>query len=160
MSDARRIDWIVVHTAAAYDTARRRVIYQSVEDLRRYHIESNGWRDIGYHWVVEENGAVMPGRPESEPGAHVGGFNAHTLGICVTGHGDFAPFTALQLGALVRLAARLCREHKLTGLRVIGHREAPQHGAPPTAKTCPGVLIDMNEIRRLVGDRIDAGAAE
>ena len=34
MSDARRIDWIVVHTAAAYDTVRRRVVYQSVEGLR------------------------------------------------------------------------------------------------------------------------------
>ncbi len=159
MSAPRRIDWIVVHTAAAYDAARKRVVHQSVDDIRRYHQQHNGWRDIGYHWVIEEDGKLGPGRPESEPGAHVGGFNAHTIGVCVTGHGDFAPFTPLQTAALVRLCARLCSEHTLVGLRVIGHREAPAHGAPATSKTCPGLLVDMNEIRRLVGDRIESGAA-
>lgn len=156
---ARRIDWIVVHTAAAYDAARKRVVYQSAQDIRRYHQEHNGWRDIGYHWVVLEDGSLEPGRPESEPGAHVGGFNAHTIGVCVTGHGDFAPFLPRQKLGLVRLCARLCNTHKLSGLRVIGHRETPAHGAPPTPKTCPGVLVDMDEVRGLVGDRLDAGEA-
>lgn len=158
-ADVRRIDWIVVHTAAAYDAARKRVVHQSLEQIRRYHIEHNGWRDIGYHWIIGEGGILEPGRPESEPGAHVGGFNAHTIGVCVTGHGDFAPFLPRQTLALVRLCARICRDHRLTGLRVIGHRETAQHGAPPTAKTCPGLLVDMDEIRGLVGDRLDAGEA-
>lgn len=155
----RVIDWIVVHTAGAYDFSRKAVVYQSTEQLRRYHQSHNGWRDIGYHWVVEEDGAIVPGRPEEQPGAHVGGFNDHTIGICVTGHGDFSDFKPAQLAALVRKCAQICAARKLSGIRVIGHREAPLHGAPATAKTCPGVLVDMNEIRRLVGDRLEMGAA-
>lgn len=155
----RTIDWLVVHTAGAYDVARKQVVYQPTDVLRKYHQQHNGWRDIGYHWVIEEDGAVVPGRPEEQVGAHVGGFNDHTLGICVTGHGDFAPFKPAQLASLVRLCARICGERKLPGIRVIGHREAPLHGAPSTAKTCPGVLIDMSEIRRLVADRLELGAA-
>ena len=155
----RTIDWLVVHTAAAYDVAKKQVVYQSTETLRQYHIQHNGWRDIGYHWVIEEDGALVPGRPEEQVGAHVGGFNEDSLGVCVTGHGDFAPFLPAQLATLVRLGAKVCGERHLTPLRVIGHREAPMFGAPPVHKTCPGVLIDMNEIRRLVGDRLETGVA-
>lgn len=150
----RSIDWLVVHTAAAYDFKQRQVVYQSTETIREYHKRHNGWDDIGYHWVIEQDGSLHPGRPEFAIGAHVGGFNERTIGVCVTGHGDFAPFLPAQLATLVKLGARVCEEYRLSGIRVIGHREAPQHGAPPTAKTCPGLLVDMQEIRRLVGDRL------
>lgn len=151
----RTIDWLVVHTAAAYDFKSKRVVYQSTETIREYHKKHNGWHDIGYHWVIEEDGRLVPGRAEGVIGAHVGGWNDHTIGICVTGHGDFAPFKPQQLAELIRVCARKCQEYRLPGIRVIGHREAPDHGAPPTAKTCPGLLVDMNEIRRLVADRLD-----
>ena len=151
----RLIDWIVVHTAAAYDVKSKRVVYQSTETIRQYHKQHNGWHDIGYHYVIERDGSVHPGRAEEVIGAHVGGWNEHTLGVCVTGHGDFADFEPLQLAALVKLCAAKCEQYHLSGIRVIGHREASDHGAPATSKTCPGVLIDMNEIRRLVGDRLD-----
>ena len=156
---SRLIDWLVVHTAAAYDFKAKRVVYQPTEVIREYHKKHNDWHNIDYHWVIEEDGRLVPGRDESVIGAHVGGWNERTLGICVTGHGDFAPFKPAQLGSLIRLCARKCEEHKLSGIRVIGHREAGDHGAPPTAKTCPGILIDMNEIRRLVGDLLDGEAA-
>jgi len=155
----RPIHWIVVHTAAAYDFKAKRVVYQSTATIRAYHERHNGWRDIGYHWVIEEDGSVHPGRPEEQEGAHVGGFNENTLGICVTGHGDHAPFLPAQLASLVRLCAQKCAAHRLSGIRVIGHREADEHGAPKVLKTCPGLLIDMNEIRRLVADRLEMGAA-
>jgi N-acetyl-anhydromuramyl-L-alanine amidase AmpD len=154
----RIIEWLVVHTAGAYDYANRRVVYQSIETIRQFHKLHNGWHDIGYHYVIEGDGRVMPGRSEDTVGAHVGGFNDHSIGICVAGHGDFEPFRPLQLAALIRLLAHLCEQHRLSGIRVMGHREASQHGAPPTAKTCPGLLIDMDEIRRLVGDRLDGEA--
>lgn len=155
----RLVDWIVVHTAGAYDFASKRVVYQATDVIRQYHKIHNGWHDIGYHYVIEQDGRLVPGRAEDVIGAHVGGFNDRSLGICVTGAGDFAPFLPAQLGTLVRLCARLCEERTLPALRVIGHREAPEHGAPPTPKTCPGLLVDMNEIRRLVGDWLDGDGA-
>jgi N-acetylmuramoyl-L-alanine amidase len=154
----RVIEWIVVHSAGAYDYKARRVVYQSTQAIREYHEKHNGWRDIGYHWVIEEDGSLHMGRPEDQVGAHVGGFNEHSIGICVTGHGDFAAFKPIQIAELVRLCARKCQDYHLSGIRVIGHREAPDHGAPPVHKTCPGVMVDMNEIRRLVGDRLEGVA--
>lgn len=155
----RLIDWVVVHTAGAYDFKARRVVYQSTETLRQYHKLHNGWDDIGYHWVIEGDGSIHPGRTEDTIGSHVGGFNKHTIGICVTGHGDFAPFKPVQLASLVQLCARICEERHLSAGRVIGHRETEQHGGPPVHKTCPGVTVNMDEIRRLVAARLDEAGA-
>lgn len=151
----RQVDWVVVHTAGAYDLKNHKVVYQSIETIRDYHIRHNGWRDIGYHWVIEEDGTCMPGRPEDDIGAHAEGFNDHSIGICVTGDGDYAAFLPSQLATLIRKCAQICGERRLPGIRVIGHRETGQYGGPPVYKTCPGKLIDMNEIRRLVGDRLE-----
>ena len=151
----RTIDWVVLHTAAAYDWKNKRVVYQSTQVIRDFHKRTNGWPDIGYHWVIEEDGAMVRGLLEEQMGSHVGGFNKHSIGVCVTGHGDFAPFKPAQLASVVRLCASICERYKLPGSRVIGHRETDDFGGPPVSKTCPGLLIDMDEVRRLVVARLE-----
>lgn len=44
-----------------------------------------GEHDIAYHYVIERDGNVRVGRPETMPGAHASGYNRHTLGICLIG---------------------------------------------------------------------------
>lgn len=150
----RSIDYIVVHTAGAYDWKRKKVVHQSGDVIRDYHITHNGWRAIGYHRYIEEDGTIQPGRHEDEVGAHAGGFNRNTLGVCVSGHGDFEDFNPRQLASLIRQCVTWCRTYHLTADKVIGHRETDEHGGPPVTKTCPGVKVDMDEVRRLVADRL------
>jgi N-acetylmuramoyl-L-alanine amidase len=150
----RSIDYIVVHTAGAYDWKKKRVVHQPVNVIRDYHITHNGWRAIGYHRYIEEDGTVMLGRRDDEVGSHAGGFNQHTLGVCVSGHGDFEDFNEKQMAALVRQCATWCRTYHLSADKVIGHRETADHGGPPVTKTCPGYLVDMNEVRSLVATRL------
>jgi N-acetylmuramoyl-L-alanine amidase len=150
----RNIDYIVVHTAGAYDWKRKKVVHQSVAVIRDYHITHNGWRNIGYHRYIEEDGASQPGRRDDEVGSHAGGFNQNTLGVCVSGHGDIEAFNPRQLNALVQQCASWCRTYHLTADKVIGHRETAYHGGPPVTKTCPGLKVDMDEVRRLVADRL------
>lgn len=151
----RQIDWLVIHTAGAYDWKRKRIVHQTYATIDAYHREHNGWRMCGYHRYIEEDGEIMQGRREDEVGSHAGGFNTHSLGICVSGHGDFEPFRPAQLRSLVMQLTRWCREHRLQAANCIGHRETDEHGGPPVSKTCPGVLVDMDEIRRLVRERLE-----
>lgn len=151
----RAIEFVVVHTCGAYDPKRRRVIHQTMEQVRSYHMTpaaqgGKGWMDIGYHRYIEQDGKIRPGRRDEVPGAHVEGFNAHTLGVCVSGHGDYEPFNAQQLGSLIEQCAEWCRRYELDASRVIGHREADDFGAPRVWKTCPGNLVDLDLIRSLV----------
>jgi N-acetylmuramoyl-L-alanine amidase len=115
----------------------------SVEGIRDFHVRVNGWRDIGYHFVVTKDGTVHTGRPLTQAGAHTQGAN-DTVGVCVTGDGDREPWTQAQwrgvLGLLVRLG--------YAPAAVCGHREAQRvFSAAPTSKTCPGRLVDLDEVR-------------
>ena len=150
----RVIEWIVLHTAAAYDYKARCVVYPTAAAIRRYHIDHNGWRELGYHWVVEEDGKGVRGRDDGVVGAHVGGFNSHSLGLCVSGHGDFAAWNDAQWCEALRKCAQWCGLYRVPAERVIGHREAVEHGAPPVNKTCPGVLIDLDRFRSELAERL------
>lgn len=154
----RTLDWIVVHTAGSYDYKRDRVVHQPVSVITQYHIVHNEWRTIGYHAYIEEDGTIEFGRPDEELGSHVGGFNRQSLGVCVSGHGDFEPFSQAQLSALIRKCASWCRLYRIPYTHVIGHRETDEHGGPPVSKTCPGRLVDMDIIRELVRARLETQA--
>ena len=148
------INGIALHTSASYDWKQKRVLHPTRAEIDRYHREHNGWRCIGYHWYVEVDGHGSQGRRDEEVGAHVGGLNLHTLGICVSGHGDFERWNDLQMREVLRKCAEWCQLYAVPVDRVFGHREAEQFGAPPVHKTCPGLLIDMDEVRRELAQRL------
>lgn len=110
-------DTIIVHHSAT-DTG-------TVESIRRYHVEVNGWDDIGYHWLVYRDGSVHAGRPEQLQGAHAKGRNARSIGICLIGRDDF---TAAQLAALTRLVSEI--RGRYPGAKRIErhHEECPGRG--------------------------------
>lgn len=142
----RPLRWFVVHTSATADK-QGKPVDADVEQMREYHKTHNGWADIGYHYVIRMNGVIETGRPLADAGAHVAGFNAESVGICCSGHGDLADFTPEQHASLAELCAELCARTGSGPDRVIGHREADDHGAPHVDKTCPGVKVDMNVVR-------------
>jgi hypothetical protein len=151
----RPITWIVVHTCGAYDAVHKRVVHQPVSTVRTYHklakiYGGKGWADIGYHRYIEQNGVIRMGRADATVGAHATGFNAFSLGICCSGHGDFAPFEPAQMASLVAQCVAWCRLYKIAPDHVVGHRETSQHGGPPVDKTCPGNLVDVAVIRNRV----------
>lgn len=154
---SRTLDYIVLHTAGAYDFKRKEVVHQSISVIDRYHREHNGWTKIGYHWYVEEDGTGERGREDLEVGAHVGGFNVQSLGLCVSGHGDFQPWNDAQMSEVLRKLAQWCGMYRIPVGHVIGHREAPDFGAPPVHKTCPGTLVDLDNIRQALQTRLANG---
>ncbi|MFE2727206.1 N-acetylmuramoyl-L-alanine amidase [Kitasatospora sp. NPDC059327] len=78
----------VHHTATATEYACAdaprviRAIYQ-------YHVQSNGWRDIGYNFLVDRCGTLYEGRAGGAElpvhGAHTLGFNADSAGVAALG---------------------------------------------------------------------------
>lgn len=151
----RAIKWIVVHTSATADKTGKPVD-ASAESIDSYHREHNGWDKIGYHFVVRMNGAIEKGRELAEVGAHVGGFNEQSVGICCSGHGDIADFTPEQHMVLAQLCAELCVNLGLPATAVIGHRETDDFGGPHVDKTCPGTKVDMFRVRGNVDARLRA----
>ncbi|NEA38579.1 peptidoglycan recognition protein, partial [Streptomyces sp. SID11385] len=80
-----------------------------IRGIYRYHVESNGWRDIGYNFLVDKCGTVYEGRAGgvAKPvmGAHTLGFNTDSTGIALLGtYTDTEP-SAAALDGLAKLTA-------------------------------------------------------
>lgn len=76
----RAINEIIIHCSA---TAEGKDF--KAADIRRWHVQGNGWQDIGYHFVIDLDGTVEVGRPVSKQGAHCTNHNKTTIGICYVG---------------------------------------------------------------------------
>ncbi|MGW0470078.1 peptidoglycan recognition protein family protein [Streptomyces coeruleorubidus] len=138
-----------------------------------YHVRSNGWNDIGYHFLVDKCGTVFEGRAGGidKPvlGAHTYGFNTGTSSVSVLGdynkttantavRESVAKVAAWKLGlygidptGTVVLTAgadngKYKAGQKATLPRIPGHRD----GYPTE---CPGQHLydDLPEIRTLAG---------
>jgi len=126
----REIDLIVVHCSA---TPPEMDI--GADLIRKWHVEENGWSDIGYHKVVKRDGTIEDGRPASKTGAHAKGFNARSLGICLVGgigRGGKAEnnFTPEQFAAARKQIDKWRTKY--------GHPLVIGHGAlPDVSKACP-----------------------
>lgn len=80
-----KIDKIIVH---ALDTFPDMDV--GLEFVRRVHVVENGWRDVGYHYIIRRDGTLEIGRRCEDnqnyvPGAHVLGLNRNSLGIAMAG---------------------------------------------------------------------------
>lgn len=141
---------IVIHAALTYPG-------QHVDSkvIRGWHV-SRGFSDIGYHFVIRDDGVVEMGRRLEAVGAHtLNGYNSKSVGIVLAGglrrltpdephNGPFARaaigykdtaiaanFTAPQLKAARVLVTSLLKVYP--GAKVLGHRDATgDHRVCPT----------------------------
>lgn len=94
------------------DTANDYTLAQTpsvIRSIYAYHVQSNGWSDIGYNYLVDRFGRTWEGRyggiTRAVIGAHTGGFNLDTFGTSLIGnYMSVAPSTA-TLTALEQLFA-------------------------------------------------------
>jgi N-acetylmuramoyl-L-alanine amidase len=124
----RKINEIIVHCTATAEGKNFKAA-----DIDRWH-KAKGWNGIGYHHVVDLDGTVEPGRPESEVGAHCLKHNANSIGVVYVGglasDGNTPKDTRTpeQKAALVKLLTEL--KYRYPNATIHGHRDF-------AAKACP-----------------------
>lgn len=141
------VGWIVVHCSG--DPATTDV---TTQDIRLRHMR-RGYRDIGYHFVIERDGTVVPCRPLTRAGWHAAGYNRHSIGICLIGGRKGQTeraednFSDAQKDSLWTLLCQLHGENPDAEIR--GHRDMP--GARALAGMCPSM-----DVGAWLKERIDA----
>ncbi|XP_014228398.1 peptidoglycan-recognition protein 2-like [Trichogramma pretiosum] len=131
----RPVRYVVVHHGGVprycYNRSSCSAILRSYQD---YHLDNNHWSDIGYQFVIGEDGNVYQGRGWDKVGAHAPGYNNRSIGICVIGDFTERLPNALALTALHKLIECGIAMKKLrTDYRVIGHRQARNTQCPGNA---------------------------
>jgi len=144
----RPISKIICHHTASPDTT-------PADTIRHWHVDGNGWSDIGYHWVVRKTPAgtwtIDPGRPEARTGSHDGGENKGSLGIVVSGDYSDHPLPERAEIALCALIAAKCIQYGVKVEDVVGHGEYEPDDTPTR---CPG--YDMDRVRARVREHVEA----
>ena len=125
----RTIDAVVVHHTASPQSTSFKQIY-------RWHTIENGWSDIGYHFVITEDGTIHEGRNINTSGAHCRGFNANSIGVCVTGNTNHEKPNQSQLESLRELLDSLLEDLDLDKDEVFTHKEKGR-------TECPGYYLNL-----------------
>jgi len=128
IKNMRKINEIIVHCTATPEGKDFKAV-----DIDKWH-KQKGWDGIGYHHVVDLDGTVEPGRPESKVGAHCYGHNQNSIGVVYIGgvaSDGKTPKdtrTSQQKAALVKLLTEL--KHKYPGATIHGHRDFANKACP------------------------------
>lgn len=97
----------VVHYSDSRPTTRTGAVMMKF--LQNYHMNNNGWADIGYNFVIDQNGDIFEGRGLDVLGAHAGSTgNVEGIGVQIHIGGDQEPSPA-ALRAAVWLKAEADR---------------------------------------------------
>jgi hypothetical protein len=97
----------VVHHTAGANTYTRTQAPAIVKAIQIYHVQGNGWNDIGYNFLVDKYGRIYEGRyggtQRNVIGAHAEGFNTGSVGVAVIGNYDPASLSAAARDAVAQL---------------------------------------------------------
>jgi len=140
-------DTIVIHTLdVPIDWMQGRSVQEKVAEVKRWHIQERGWRDIGYAMVIDRDGSRGKGRDTDkdgdvfdETGAHAKGWNKRSIGIALVGGEGVSkndPFdknyTPEQRAALWKTIHEI--EARFGAMEIKGHNEV-------SSKACPGFWV-------------------
>jgi N-acetyl-anhydromuramyl-L-alanine amidase AmpD len=128
MEPRSKTDYIVIHCAATKPS-----MDIGADTIRDWHVNGNGWRDIGYHLVIRRDGSVEKGRDINDSGAHAAGYNSKSIGLCLVGgmaedNSAENNFTAQQWTSLLAKVKELIVDYP--SAKVIGHNEISEKECP------------------------------
>lgn len=148
---SRKQQYIILHHTGAEE--------KDAAHVRRNHLR-RGWQDVGYNYIIERSGRVVPGRSLEIPGAHcrAAGMNYKSIGVAVIGNLDKHGPSPAQMKSLVGQVIRLQRQFGINRGSVLAHRDVP--GA---STRCPGRYFPFEDILRQLDEpvpywRVQVGA--
>ena len=117
---ARDVDGVFVHHTVGSNSYTPAQAPGLVRGVYAYHVQSNGWSDIGYNFIVDRFGTIYEGRfggiDRAVIGAQAGGFNTATTGIALLGTFTSADPPQAAMDALARLIAWKADVHHIDPL--------------------------------------------
>lgn len=167
--DGRELTWkqqfspsvklIAVHHTAMQATGEARSGLERMRALYQYHTLNRGWGDVGYHFVIDEEGQIYEGRAGGSYviGGHAYCNNIGTVGVALMGNFDFEKPTQEQMHALQWLLDDLAQVYDIdlaSSVQFHGKTYASpivRHG-DLVSTACPGYYVreTIGQIRKNV----------
>lgn len=112
---------------------------QIQENMKNYHVNTNGWTDIGQHLTLLPDGLWVTGRDFNHDPASIYGRNKYGFAIEILGNFDKNndKLEGKQLQSIVEFLSFSLDYFKLDYSNIVFHREYDR-------KSCPGTGIDKS----------------
>ena len=152
---SKEVKLLVVHHTAIQVTGDDRDSEERMRALYEMHANGRGWGDIGYHYVVADDGSIFEGKAGGDyvTGGHVYCGNIGTVGIALMGNFDVEKPTQAQMRSLQWLLITLSKRYHIDpddktrfhGKEVptiLGHKNL-------LSTDCPGYYVaeTLNQVR-------------
>lgn len=128
MNTRKTTNRIILHHAEATSC--------TAEDIHRWHL-ANGWSGSGYHFLIRKDGTIYRLRAEDKVGAHAGGNNSDSIGICFEGKYQEETMPEAQIKAGQELVSYLKAKYNITKV---------QRHSDVCNTSCPGINFPFDEI--------------
>jgi len=119
----RKINYIVCHCTATDQDA-------TVEAIKNFWKNNLGWKNPGYHFIIEKNGTIHNLQPIDKLSNGVRGYNANSIHVAYIGGkliDDRTPQQKASMRSVVKVMQSMFPDAK-----VQGHRDFPN-----VSKSCP-----------------------
>lgn len=142
---------LVIHHSATTDGST-----YSWAAIKRYHTQTLGWSNIGYHYGIEQVGtdfASLIGRPLHKNGAHCkqAGMNSKAIGLCFVGNYDtIIPSDDMLLQAAKDIIIPLLHQYDIPITNIHPHNKYASY------KTCPGTSFPLQRLIDIVKENYNA----
>jgi len=144
--------------------------------MKNYHVNHNGWNDIGQHFTIFPDGSILTGRNLEKSPACITGQNANAICIENLGNFDVAgdAMTLSQRDAIIEVTAILCQKFNLApnSNTIVYHHwfnlsTGERNNGTKNNKSCPGTnFFGGNKVENfetyffpLVKSQLSAGLA-
>jgi len=122
---------VIHHSANPQSCTSKAACSAMVKSFQNSHIDNNHWEDIGYNFVVGEDGNVYEGRGWGKLGSHAPGYNSKSIGICIIGTFTSRKPNDAALQAVKDLISCGVSQNKISSdYNLIGHRQAKRTECP------------------------------
>ncbi|XP_017785945.1 PREDICTED: peptidoglycan-recognition protein SB1-like [Nicrophorus vespilloides] len=123
---------VIIHHGDSNPCTTRDKCTAKVKIYQADHINNRRWSDIGYNFVVGEDGNVYEGRGWGKQGSHAAPYNEKSIGISVIGRFDDISPNSAALNAVKELIAYGVANGKIqSNYKLVGHRQVK-------GTKCPG----------------------
>ncbi|XP_030850196.1 uncharacterized protein LOC100892590 [Strongylocentrotus purpuratus] len=77
--------YLVIHHTDTSECNNTEDCVNAVRGIQNYHMDTNGWWDIGYNFLLGGDGLVYEGRGWDINGAHAREYNSYSIGLAMIG---------------------------------------------------------------------------
>lgn len=123
---------VIIHHSDTIGCNTQAICQARVRSFQNYHMDTKKWEDIGYNFLVGEDGNVYEGRGWGKHGAHSIPYNSKSIGICIIGNFTNTLPNQASIRATQNLISYGVADNKIkSNYKLFGHRQT-------TPTNCPG----------------------